>query len=117
MVLPFGFFELILAATCYISFSLFRQRHAILYEWPLLGMLPSLARGVGRIHERCEEILRQTGGTFLFKGPWFIHMDMLATVDPSDVHHIMSSHFLNFPKGNEFREIFEVLGDGIFNSD
>ncbi|KAI3725705.1 hypothetical protein L1987_65497 [Smallanthus sonchifolius] len=117
MVLPFGFFELILAATCYISFSLLRQRHAILYDWPLLGMLPSLARGVGRIHERCEEILRETGGTFLFKGPWFIHMDMLATVDPSDVHYIMSSNFLNFPKGNEFREIFDVLGDGIFNSD
>ncbi|KAD4586396.1 hypothetical protein E3N88_23997 [Mikania micrantha] len=117
MMLPFGFFELILAAICYTSFSLFRQRQAILYDWPLLGMLPSLARGVGRIHERCEVILRLTGGTFLFKGPWFVHMDMLATVDPSDVHHIMSSEFLNFPKGDEFREIFEVLGDGIFNSD
>ncbi|KAM0034092.1 putative cytochrome P450 [Helianthus debilis subsp. tardiflorus] len=117
MVLPLGFLELILAAICYISFSMFRQRHVKVYEWPLLGMLPSLAREVGRIHERCEELLRVTGGTFLFKGPWFLHMDMLVTVDPSDVHHIMSSKYFNFPKGNEFREIFEVLGDGIFNSD
>ncbi|MFS7969675.1 putative cytochrome P450 [Helianthus anomalus] len=117
MVLPLGFLELFLAAICYISFSMFHQRHVKVYEWPLLGMLPSLAREVGRIHERCEELLRVTGGTFLFKGPWFLHMDMLVTVDPSDVHHIMSSKYFNFPKGNEFREIFEVLGDGIFNSD
>ncbi|KAK1432437.1 hypothetical protein QVD17_09333 [Tagetes erecta] len=117
MILPFGFFELILAVICYISFSLFRQRHALVYDWPLLGMLPTLVLQIERIHERCELVLRQTGGTFLLKGPWFVHMDMLATVDPSDVHYIMSSNFLNFPKGTEFREIFEVLGDGIFNTD
>ncbi|GJT99299.1 alkane hydroxylase MAH1-like protein [Tanacetum coccineum] len=117
MVLPFGYFELILATICYFCFSYYRQRHAILYEWPLLGMLPALTGGAAVIHERLAEILRDTGGTFLFKGPWFIHMDMLVTVDPTDVHHIMSSNFMNFPKGNEFREIFEVLGDGIFNSD
>ncbi|KAK9070206.1 hypothetical protein SSX86_010606 [Deinandra increscens subsp. villosa] len=117
MQLPLGYFELILALICYFSFFFFRQRHAVFYDWPLLGMLPAFARGAGRIHERCTEILRDTGGTFLFKGPWFMNMDMLATVDPYDVHHIMSSNFVNFPKGNEFREIFEVLGDGIFNSD
>ncbi|XP_076888164.1 alkane hydroxylase MAH1-like [Bidens hawaiensis] len=117
MVLPFGYFELILSVICYVSFLLFRQRHAPLYDWPVLGMLPAFFRGAGRVHERCTEIFKQTGGTFLFKGPWFTHMDMLATADPYDVHHIMSSNFVNFPKGNEFREIFEVLGDGIFNSD
>ncbi|KAF5766749.1 putative cytochrome P450 [Helianthus annuus] len=117
MKLPFGYFELILALICYFSFFFYRQRHAALYDWPLLGMLPAFTRGAGKVHERCTEIFRQTGGTFLFKGPWFVHMDMLATVNPYDVHHIMSSNFLNFPKGNEFREIFEVLGDGIFNSD
>ncbi|XP_076933480.1 alkane hydroxylase MAH1-like [Bidens hawaiensis] len=117
MAFPSAFLDLILAAICYISFSLFRQRHVKIYDWPFLGMLPSLARNVESIHERCAELLGETGGTFLFKGPWFVKMDMLATVDPSDIHHIMSSNFLNFPKGNEFREIFQVLGDGIFNSD
>nr|XP_043618477.1 alkane hydroxylase MAH1-like [Erigeron canadensis] len=117
MVIPFGFLEVILATLCYFCFSFFRQRHAILYDWPFLGMLPALLGGTGIIHQRCADILRESQGTFLFKGPWFIHMDMLATVDPTNVHYIMSSNFLNFPKGNEFREIFEVLGDGIFNSD
>ncbi|KAI7979668.1 Alkane hydroxylase MAH1 [Camellia lanceoleosa] len=41
-------------------------------------------------------------------------MDILGTVDPANVHHVMSS---NFPKGLEFLKMFGVLGDGIFNSD
>nr|GLL26316.1 alkane hydroxylase MAH1-like [Ipomoea trifida] len=44
-------------------------------------------------------------------------MDILATVDPQNVHYIMSGNFENFPKGKEFKKIFDVLGDGIFNSD
>ncbi|KAI3499747.1 hypothetical protein L1887_35556 [Cichorium endivia] len=117
MVLSFGWFELILAAICYFSLSLFRQRRRIMIEWPFLAMLPALARSVSTIHDRCAQVLNHTGGTFLFKGPRFVNMNMLATVDPADIHYIMSSNFLNFPKGEEFREIFDVLGDGIFNSD
>ncbi|KAL4583035.1 hypothetical protein LXL04_007599 [Taraxacum kok-saghyz] len=117
MMLPFGYFELILAAICYYCLSAFRQRRRIMIDWPLLAMLPSLVRCVSTIHDRCAIILNHTGGTFLFKGPRFVNMNMLATVDPADIHHIMSSNFLNFPKGEEFKEIFEVLGDGIFNSD
>ncbi|KAG2243023.1 hypothetical protein Bca52824_095133 [Brassica carinata] len=42
---------------------------------------------------------------------------MLFTVDPANIHHIMSSNFTNYPKGSEFKKIFDVLGDGIFNAD
>lgn len=86
-------------------------------DWPFLAMLPALVRNISTIHDRCAQVLNHTGGTFLFKGPRFFQMNMLATVDPADIHHIMSSNFLNFPKGEEFKEIFEILGDGIFNSD
>ncbi|KAJ8564984.1 hypothetical protein K7X08_001444 [Anisodus acutangulus] len=44
-------------------------------------------------------------------------MDILGTVDPTNVHYIMSSNFQNFRKGTEFKKIFDVLGDGIFNAD
>lgn len=54
---------------------------------------------------------------FLFQGPWFCGMDMLVTVDPANIHYIMSKNFVNFPKGSEFKKIFDVLGDGIFNAD
>ncbi|MCD7464154.1 hypothetical protein HAX54_052214 [Datura stramonium] len=69
------------------------------------------------IHEKTTEVLSKTGGTFLLKGLWFTNMDILATVDPANVHYIMSANFPNFPKGPEFKKIFDVLGDGIFNSD
>ncbi|KAK2413777.1 alkane hydroxylase MAH1 [Trifolium repens] len=34
-----------------------------------------------------------------------------------NVQHITSTKFENYVKGNDFEEIFEVLGDGIFRSD
>ncbi|CAI9282166.1 unnamed protein product [Lactuca saligna] len=117
MLLPFGYFELILAALCYYCLTGFRQRRRIMTDWPFLAMLPALVRNISTIHDRCAKVLNHTGGTFLFKGPRFFQMNMLATVDPADIHHIMSSNYLNFPKGEEFKEIFEILGDGIFNSD
>ncbi|KAL0300974.1 UNVERIFIED_CONTAM: Alkane hydroxylase MAH1 [Sesamum radiatum] len=56
-------------------------------------------------------------GTFKFKGPLFSNMDMVLTSDPANIHHIFSKNFSNYPKGPEFRKIFEILGDGIFNAD
>ncbi|KAH9718177.1 cytochrome P450 family 96 subfamily A polypeptide 10 [Citrus sinensis] len=86
-------------------------------NFPVGGMLPHLLLNVHRIHDYSTEVLEKTQCTFLFKGPWFANMDILATVDPANVHHIMSSNFSNFPKGPEFKRIFDILGDGIFNSD
>lgn len=53
----------------------------------------------------------------MFKGPWFSSMDMLWTCDPANINHIFNTNFTNYPKGEEFSEIFDFLGDGIFNSD
>ncbi|WMV23545.1 hypothetical protein MTR67_016930 [Solanum verrucosum] len=80
-------------------------------------MFPSLLIHIHRIHERSTEVLSRTGGTFLLKGLWFTNMDILSTVDPANVHYIMSENFPNFPKGHELKKIFDVLSDGIFNSD
>uniref|UniRef100_A0A453J595 Cytochrome P450 n=1 Tax=Aegilops tauschii subsp. strangulata TaxID=200361 RepID=A0A453J595_AEGTS len=40
-----------------------------------------------------------------------------VTCDPANVRHIFTSNFANYPKGDEFAEIFDVFGDGIFNAD
>ncbi|PHT54614.1 hypothetical protein CQW23_09076 [Capsicum baccatum] len=80
-------------------------------------MFPSLLLHLYRIHERSTEVLSRTGGTFMLKGLWFTNMDILGTVDPENVHYIMSANFVNFPKGEELKKTFDVLGDGIFNSD
>ncbi|KAI7979927.1 Alkane hydroxylase MAH1 [Camellia lanceoleosa] len=49
--------------------------------------------------------------------PIFANMNMLVTVDPSNVHYIMNSNFLNFPKGPQFLKIFDVFGNTFINSD
>lgn len=84
----------------------------------MVGNLPTLLRNVGRVHDIATEVLGATKRkSFRVKGPWFADMDILVTVDPANVHYIMSASFQNFPKGPKFKEIFDVLGDGIFNSD
>jgi len=53
----------------------------------------------------------------MFEGPWLSNMNIFVTSDPFNVQHITSTKFENYGKGDDFREIFEVLGDGIFRSD
>ncbi|KAK2972008.1 hypothetical protein RJ640_005028 [Escallonia rubra] len=86
-------------------------------NWPLVGMIPALFRNAHRVHDFATDILKVSGGTFMLKGPWFANMDMLVTADPANIHHILSKNFSNYPKGPEFRKIFDILGDGIFNAD
>ncbi|CAK9174983.1 unnamed protein product [Ilex paraguariensis] len=86
-------------------------------NWPLIGMVPGLLRNAHRIHEYATEFLQETRGTFLFKGPWFSGMELLITCDPANVHHILSRNFSNYPKGPDYNQIFEPLGDGILNVD
>lgn len=113
----FGYLEIILAFVCFLYFWALKNDNGLPWNWPVIGMLPSLVKNADDLHESCTRIATRAGGTFLFKGPWFFNMDMLLTVDPANVHHIMSGNFPNFPKGPDFKKMFDVLGDGIFNSD
>ncbi|KAL6977715.1 hypothetical protein U1Q18_026504, partial [Sarracenia purpurea var. burkii] len=80
-------------------------------------MLPTLLRNAHRIHDVCTKVLSRQCGTFIVKGPYFANMDMVITADPINVQYILSTNFSNFPKGPQFLKIFDILGDGIFNSD
>ncbi|VFQ58741.1 unnamed protein product [Cuscuta campestris] len=86
-------------------------------NWPAVGMLPGLLRNAHRIHEFATDLVKASGGTFVLKGPVFSDMDMLVTADPANIHHILSRNFSNYPKGPQFRKMFDILGDGIFNVD
>ncbi|KAM6549748.1 hypothetical protein CsatB_021424 [Cannabis sativa] len=96
-----------------------RDRNAVLMAWPVVGMLPKLLLNASNVHDFATEILRKSGGTFVFKGPsWFTtDLDFIITCDPSNLQHILNSNFSNYPKGEEFRQVFDVLGDGILNVD
>ncbi|KAM3687283.1 hypothetical protein ACB098_10G067300 [Castanea mollissima] len=86
-------------------------------NWPLVGMLPGLLQNLSNVHEYFTWLLKHNGGTLEFKGPWFTSMNFMLTSDPMNVHNICSKNFSDYPKGPEFQEAFESLGDGIFNSD
>ncbi|VVB09729.1 unnamed protein product [Arabis nemorensis] len=94
-----------------------KPKGPFLRNWPVLGMLPSLLMVLHRIYDYGIEIIEFSDLTFPFKGPWFAGMDMLVTVDPANIHHIMSSNFSNYIKGPEFQEVFDVFGDGIITTD
>ncbi|CAO2830526.1 unnamed protein product [Amaranthus hypochondriacus] len=108
--------EILIALFCFF-FTCFLTRNGLPGNWPILGMLPSLLIHIHRLHHRCVDLMKQSNCTFLFKGPWFANMDYLITVDPANIQYVMSTNFTNYPKGEEFFNIFEFLGDGIFNSD
>nr|DAD40170.1 TPA_asm: hypothetical protein HUJ06_014493 [Nelumbo nucifera] len=116
-----GYFEMLLlslAVVCFIYLRRLSRNDSPLPDWPVLGMLPSLLRNIHHVHDWTTKLLEQSRSyTFTFRGPWLAGMDMVWTCDPANVHYIMSTHFSNFPKGPEFKNIFDVLGDGIFNSD
>ncbi|CAN8283981.1 unnamed protein product [Cochlearia groenlandica] len=108
---------------CFITFLfgyfLIRKKihHSFMTNWPFLGMLPGLLVEIHRVYDYITVVLEASNLTFPFKGPLFGGLDMLITVDPANIHHIMSSNFANYPKGTEFKKLFDVLGDGIFNAD
>ncbi|GAA0165756.1 oxygenase [Lithospermum erythrorhizon] len=117
MALSFSYTEIILAFIGFMWLWGLSKLKQPIWNWPFVGMLPSLLLHVHHIHDRCANLLEWRGGTMLFKGPWFVNMHILLTIDPANVHYIMSSNFTNYPKGSEFKKMFEILGDGIFNSD
>nr|XP_016485080.1 PREDICTED: alkane hydroxylase MAH1-like [Nicotiana tabacum] len=113
-----GYLEIFIAIFFFLVFwAIGNTKNDLPRNYPFLGMFPTLLLNIHRIHEKITEVLSKTGGTFLLKGPWFTNMDMLGTVDPVNVHYIMSTNSSNFPKGPEFKKIFDAFGDGIFNSD
>lgn len=96
-----------------------RARGPIPTKWPVFGMLPALISNSGRLNQFITEILETTGCTFLIKGPCFAsaNMDLLFTCDPANINHIFNTNFANYPKGDKYLEIFDILGNGIFNAD
>ncbi|KAH6796703.1 cytochrome P450 [Perilla frutescens var. hirtella] len=117
MAMSLGYPEILLSFLCFFFIWCFEKRNGLPWNWPLVGMLPSLFCHIHRIHDRCVDLFGMAGGTYLIKAVWFADLDFIGTADPANVHFIMSSKFTNFPKGVEFKKIFDVLGDGIFNSD
>lgn len=111
--------EIYAAAGSYFLFSYWSQRNRRgPFCWPLIGMLPSLLININRIYDWMTEVLQESGGTFVFRGPWKSSMQSVMTCDPGNIEYALKTNFANYPKGIEFQNVFrDLLGEGIFNSD
>ncbi|XP_062209831.1 noroxomaritidine synthase-like [Phragmites australis] len=85
-------------------------------EWPVVGQLPGLVANIHHFHDWATGVLTGAGYNFEARGGR-TGLRYFITCDPSNVRHIFTSNFANYPKGDEFAVIFDVLGDGIFNAD
>ncbi|EYU27553.1 hypothetical protein MIMGU_mgv1a006542mg [Erythranthe guttata] len=81
-----------------------RKKTSLPTNWPLVGMLPAILLNCHRIHAYFTEILIESGGTFIPRGFQHGYVGYFR-------------NFSNYPKGPEFKKMFEILGDGIFNAD
>ena len=114
----FDYIEILMPFLCFLFlFHWSWKRISPITNWPIVGMLPGLLSKAPHIHEYATQVLKQSGGTFKFKGPWFANMDFLVTCDPMNVRYISSKNFANYQKGPEFKKIFEPFGDGVLTSD
>ncbi|XP_047326596.1 alkane hydroxylase MAH1-like [Impatiens glandulifera] len=86
-------------------------------EWPLIGMLPTIIVNINHFHDLLVEVHAIVGPTFLFKSLLLSNMSILSSVDPMDMHYIMSKNMQNFPKAPLFSKMFDFLGKAIFNCD
>ncbi|KAJ6817133.1 alkane hydroxylase MAH1-like [Iris pallida] len=101
----------------YLYWILNKRSSSMPTNWPLVGMLPDVLYNLDNVHDWLTDFLRECGCTYYFRGPRFVRMNALLTCDPANVNHIFNVNFANYPKGRKFSEMFDVLGDGIFNSD
>ncbi|XP_042404980.1 noroxomaritidine synthase 3-like [Zingiber officinale] len=109
LALAFSFFLLFLNCR--------RRSSALPINWPFIWMLPALFINLPHLHDYVVHILRHASCTEMFWGPRFLGADLLLTCDPDNVNHICSANFDNYPKGNQFREVFDIMGHSLFSVD
>uniref|UniRef100_A0ACD5ZIX6 Uncharacterized protein n=1 Tax=Avena sativa TaxID=4498 RepID=A0ACD5ZIX6_AVESA len=114
--------EVLMAIISFLCLALFClilqcQRSIVPVNWPVVGMLPFMVRNMYNVHDKVAEFLPEVGCNFMAIGPWFLDMDFFMTCDPATLNHCLSTNFNNYPKGSEFVEMFDFLGNGIIVSD
>ncbi|XP_010241540.1 PREDICTED: alkane hydroxylase MAH1-like [Nelumbo nucifera] len=95
-----------------------QHRKEVLTQWPLLGSFPSLLHHIHHVNEWSVEVfLKHCTGSVVLKGPIYSKLEYLATCHPNNLEYMLKSNFVNYPKGPDYKEKLDILGDGIFNID
>ncbi|XP_059668287.1 cytochrome P450 CYP94D108 [Cornus florida] len=86
-------------------------------KYPLVGSLPEFLLNRHRFLDWTTAVLsRCPTNSAVFHRPGNVHG--IITANPSNVEHMLKTHFENYPKGPRFITLLQdFLGRGIFNSD
>ncbi|KAH7300151.1 hypothetical protein KP509_24G046600 [Ceratopteris richardii] len=111
-----GIILLAAAAAGWIFLHRIRQRNSKDPKtWPLLGAQLETAFNLYPLHDWIFSFFRNDHRTVKLCLP---SENLLFTVDPMNVEHILKANFANYPKGEKSNYVaHDILGDGIFNSD
>ncbi|XP_051209630.1 noroxomaritidine synthase-like [Lolium perenne] len=93
-----------------------RRRPLGLTQWPIIGVVPAILSNIHRIFDGVTGLLALSDLNYQCRF-WFAGFRYFITCDPANVRHIFTSNFENYPKGDAFAQMFDILGGGIFNSD
>ncbi|PIA30065.1 hypothetical protein AQUCO_05700044v1 [Aquilegia coerulea] len=108
-----------LAIFCLLSIAWWYRKckNDVITYWPILADLPSLICNAHRINDWLVEVANMYGLTKLLRGAFFARVDYLLTCDPRNFEYITKTNVSNYPKGQEYNKVFDILGTGVFNSD
>ncbi|CAD6265999.1 unnamed protein product [Miscanthus lutarioriparius] len=85
--------------------------------WPVVGILPGILANVNNLHEFITVGLSASTCNYKVHGPVGTRVQYFLTNDPQNVRHIFTSNHANYPKGEEFAEVFDVMKGGLFTVD
>ncbi|KAF7073957.1 hypothetical protein CFC21_078873 [Triticum aestivum] len=84
-------------------------------DWPVVGILPSLAINLHRLHHYIAfDLLALSGHSLKFA---IASIRIFLTCDPVNIQHIFTLKHTNYPKGEEFADIFDVARGSLFTVD
>ncbi|KAI7992830.1 Cytochrome P450 94A2 [Camellia lanceoleosa] len=115
--LLFYFFFLFNSKSIFTSFCSSNKSAEIPRSYPLIGSFLSIYANRTRLIQWTSDIMASTStSTFVLHRP--LGRRHVFTANPSNVQHILKTHFHIYQKGEIFRaHIFDLLGDGIFSVD
>uniref|UniRef100_A0A5B7BF79 Cytochrome P450 94A2-like n=1 Tax=Davidia involucrata TaxID=16924 RepID=A0A5B7BF79_DAVIN len=86
-------------------------------SYPLIGSFPAIFANRDRRIQWTSDIVRSSPSSTFILHRALGHRNVF-TANPSNVQHILKTHFHIYDKGNVFRTtLSDFLGDGIFNAD
>ncbi|KAI3875415.1 hypothetical protein MKW92_038099 [Papaver armeniacum] len=77
-----------------------------------------MAMNSKRLLEFITELFHSLGkGSFFLDGPIFSKLKYFVTCHHQNIEYILKTNFRNFPKGPDYKQIFDPLGNGILAAD